>query len=108
MTRLMQFNAFGLIRVNRDKIVTSITAVEQGGRSINRVFTEELETEIIEIKPDEFTSFLFAAWIIPGKKSQVAIREIGDLESKANVEKTPQVTKAIDNALDFIRKSARL
>ena len=104
--KLLNFNAFGLIRVNRDKITTSITAVEQGGHSINRVITEDMETEITAIEPDEFTSFLFAATILPGKKAKVAIREIGELTSHADVENTPQVRKAIEHALNYVRKSA--
>ncbi len=104
--QLLKFDAFGLVRVDRSKVTTTITAVTSKGKPINRTLTEEV-AEIIEIEPDEFASFVFGACLEPGKRSRVAIREISNIRSNADVEAKPQVRKAIEDALDFIRTKTR-
>ena len=102
---LMNFNAFGLVRVERCQVTTTITAITAKGRPINRTVTEDV-TEIIGIAPDEYASFVFGATIIPGEKSRVAIREITHTRSDTDVDNTPQVRGALDRALEFIRTKA--
>ena len=101
--KLLKFDTFGLIRIDRDQVTVSITAVTIAGKSINRTITESVQ-EISEISTGEFASYSFGATLEAGNKSRIAIKEITAPASGASVEGLSQVRTVIEHALDFIRK----
>lgn len=104
---LLTYNAFGMMKVSRNEIVTSITAVQLGGKPVNRTLTESLDIEIDQIEPDENASIIFAALIEPGNKSRITVREFGKLRSEVQAADIPRVEKSIAKAVDLIRKSVQ-
>jgi hypothetical protein len=101
---LLKFDAFGMVRIDRSNITTSITAVTLDGKYINRMITEEID-EITDVKPGTSASFLFGAVLDGGKKARLAIRPLANVED--DVETQPQVVKAIERALDFIKARSK-
>lgn len=105
---LLTYNAFGLMKISRGTIVTTITAVQLNGKPLNRTLTEEMTPEIEQIGPGENASLVFAALIEPGKKSRIIIREFGALASNVDAGDIPQVEKSLTKALELIRKSVQI
>jgi hypothetical protein len=106
MPELMLFNAFGLIKVNRDSVVVNITAVAAGGKAINRSLVEDAVEPILLIDEDEFGSAMFAAYIEPGKKTRITFHELNDLKSGSSVSVIPVVGAVLLKALDLVRERA--
>ena len=104
MPELMLFNAFGLIKVNRDKVVVNITAVAAGGKAINRNLVEDVAEPIEQVGEDEFGSALFAAYIEPGKKTRITFHELNDLKSGISVSEIPGVGAVLLKALNLVRE----
>jgi hypothetical protein len=99
MRDLMNFNVFGLMKVSRHQITTTFTAMSVEGKSINRIFEED--TDCPEIAEGEIEAILFGAFVSPGNKAKVAIRELsnGNFDPVNN----KQVARSLQKALDLVQ-----
>jgi hypothetical protein len=102
--KIHAYNAFGIIRINREEIVVTITAVK-GSRHVNRSVTERLDQPITEIEPEETSVASFGAWMEPGKRSQVTMHEMTELKSGVFIKDLPQVSRVLENALQQVKQS---
>lgn len=102
MRNLMNFNVFGLMKVSRNQIVTTLTAVSTEGQAINRSISED--TGVPELQEGDIEAILFGAFVSPGHKARVAIREISNGNfTPAN---NKAVAKSLQHALDLVTANA--
>jgi hypothetical protein len=104
MSDLLQYNAFGLVRVEKNKITATITAVSNG-KSITRSAREE-DINIKDIDANEFFLVTFGAFLQKGK-SRITVHEIEPKDEEFKiVELVPQVGKIIEKVVDMAKKGA--
>ena len=102
---LLEYNAFGIIRLTRQAVTVTITAV-QGSRSINRSLNVEQEEPVEELQDGETAVAAFAAWLEPGKKSRITLHEMSELRSGAVIADIKQVGQVLTQAIEQVKKSA--
>lgn len=108
MAGLLTYNCFGLLRVTRTNVVVNITAVTDGGKPINRSYSEDFADPITEIEPDENAGLVFGAFIEDKKKTRITVHEIGSIRAGIELADIPKVGTAIGKAVDLIKKSANI
>jgi hypothetical protein len=107
MQKLLEYNAFGLVSISREKITASVTVVS-GSRSISRSVADELDKPLQEVQDNESVAITFGAWLEPGKQSRITAHEIGELKSGALVGEIAQVKQVIQKAIELTKKAAQI
>lgn len=103
-TDLLQFNAFGLVTIQREKLTATLTAIS-GERSITRSIRESILVE--DINSDE-TVVLTVGVLLQDGKSRVTVHEVGSEKYEYLMAEIPQVREVIDRAVEMVKKGANI
>jgi len=103
---LLPINAFGLIRATNRKVYVNITTVVNGGRAINRAFSQEVDGGIPEIEPDESPTAIFGIQIDATDKWMVVINEIVPLKNLCSLGDLKPIGTALTQAVTMIKNAS--
>jgi hypothetical protein len=103
ITKLLPVNAFGMIRVTKDKITVNITAVLENGKAINRLFGQEIAGGIDEVEPDEIATAVFGIKIDDTDKWMLVMNEILPLKNLVSLGDLKDVGAAVHQAVELIK-----
>lgn len=104
MTDLLQYNAFGLVRVEKYRITATITAVANG-TSITRSVRDE-DVTVDDLEDNDFILVTFGAFLQKGK-IRITVHEIEPKDPEFKIiELVPQIGKTIEKVVDMAKKAA--
>lgn len=97
---LLDFNAFGLAVVERNKLTVTLTAV-LNNKSITRTVSDDV-VEIDDVEDGEIALITFGAFLQNGK-SRITVHEIGEYKSKQKIAEIKEVNKAIKKVVEMVK-----
>lgn len=105
MKSLLDFNAFGLVKITRYDISCTLTSITVDGKAITRVLSVELDNPSKDFGEKDFVTATFAAYIEEGEKSRLVFNDLVSLPWTPQIGDIPGVTKVIGRAIKLIREA---
>ena len=102
--KLLEYNSFGVIYLNRKEITVTITAVKSDGSPITRSVKEPVGNQA---KPDENLVISFGALIGEDHKSRIVFHEISDYIGDS-ADDFPIIGTTLAKAINLVKKSTEL
>jgi hypothetical protein len=98
---LMQHNCFGLVKVNPNEIIVTVSAITEKGLGLTRGYGLEVERDMLP--QGSSVTATFAAMIQPGERNRISFHDLAVIEDLPLVGELPEVPKAVTKALDLIK-----
>jgi hypothetical protein len=102
--KLLEYNAFGLVTIQRERISASLTAISDQ-RSLTRTVREEVLIE--DIDKGETIIVTLGAWVGAGK-TRISVHEIGSEKYDYLMAQIPQVRSTIEKVAEMIKNGAKV
>jgi hypothetical protein len=105
---LLDFNVFGLMRVNRGSLVVNATAMTSRGRSITRTFQTDLDQPIEAIAEGQYLAVVFGLKVEEGKRTRAVFTELNPNEFVGVVlDNIPEVGNAVAKVAQMVKAGLR-
>lgn len=104
--KLLDFNAFGLVVVRKNKITASLTTVS-GERSITRTINKE-DVELKQLKKNDVITIAVGVKLEKGKASRVTMHETGNKNENMLAVQIPEVGAIVEQVIKHVKKGASI